>query len=227
MERNGVLVTLIGNDLFMKKIISLEPGGYYLFESLASGRSCYFKSDAEVKLFEVLFRRYVGTYIHIHKMYLSSEGYQILLKLKSKESILSRYRKSCERRDKAVKDKYIEEPWRIVSEQVRIFHSNYVKGVNVIRGRNGVLVQERYVRYVFDGEEELVRYIEEMDSGKEINGQKDDRYRVEEERKKGVNWGVLRGVEWVERYMGRVFQDFVVSEFVNYTKLLHSHTNPP
>ena len=199
----------------MKKLIELECGGYYLFESLASGRSCYFESDIEGGLFRRLFRRYMEDYAHIHKMYLSSEGYQILLRLKGRESLERRYKKACKKKGVEVKKLNIEEPWRIISERMRVFGSVYVKAVNRIRGRKGVLVQERYGRYEFSEVEEFESYIEEMERGKEVQGQDRAKYRVGIEWKSGVNWVLVRGSEWVESLMSVVFRDFVIDKMLN------------
>jgi hypothetical protein len=201
-------------------------GCYYLFESLASGRSCYYESEEEVQLFQKLFKRYMEKYVEIHKMYLSSEGYQILLRVRLKETVLRNYRKECEKEGKETKGEYIKEPWRIISEQMRKFKSLYVRAVNKIRRREGVLVKGRFMRYYFESKEVFDDYINKMDSGERIRSQRNGKYGVSERWVRKVKWSFVRGKEWVEMLMDRAFQKLVVSKLILKTLKAHSKTLP-
>ena len=203
----------------------LHCGSYYQFESLAGGRSCYFESDEEVELFRRLWRRYMGSYIETHKMYLSSEGYQVLMRIRKDRIIKDNYIKRCMRSKKELNAKFLEEPWRIISEQMRIFHSTYVKCVNKIRSREGVLVKSSYRRYYFETKEEFEIYECVMKEGKEIESQRNRKYGVSREWVNGVNWLMIRGVEWVESFAGRGFTNNVVSKLIKTTLITHS--SPP
>lgn len=201
----------------------MYPDSYYLFESLSSARSCYFKTEEEIDLFKKLWKRYLSEYLETHKMYLSSEGYQILLKIKSKSILVKRYKKKFRRKRKEIKSRYVEEPWRIVSEQIRIFHSVYVKAVNKIRGREGVLVKRSYERYYFEGLEELESYRNKMENGCErIESQKNERYRVSERWVELVRWWLLRGGEWMAGAVDAGFTDHVVHKLIETTISNHS-----
>lgn len=207
----------------MKKTFEIQAGCYYLFESLASGKSCYFESEEEIKNFRSLFSRYLSECVEIHKMYLSSEGYQILLRVKSLRVLRMMYKKRCERRGVEVKKAYMDEVWRIVSEQMRIFHSVYVKSSNRIRGRKGVLVQSRFSRYYFDSKEEYEKYKEQMEErGEEIKGQIKEAYSVSNRWKLKVRWGIVRGFEWVESAKDVALKDYVVNKMLLMTRNTHS-----
>lgn len=206
----------------MRKIKEIKSNGYYLFESLSSSRSSYFESNNEVDFFKKLFERYLKKYIRIHRMYLSSEGYQVLVTLRQKSTIRGRYIENCKKRNKVIRQSFVEEVWRIVSEQIRIFHSVYVKSVNKSRGRKGVLVQKRYERFIFSSVAEFEAYVAKMDGGKEISGQEKVKYSLAKKWRGRVSWGVFRGVLWVEGVMDRVFRGFVVSKLVTSTLSLHS-----
>ncbi len=208
----------------MQETKEIKGGGYYLFESLSSGRSSYFENNEETELFKRLWRRYMRGYIETHKIYLSSEGYHILLRIRDRKKLILKYVGICERRDKGVNIDYLKEPWRIVSEQVRIFHSTYVKRVNRLRGREGGLVKQRFRRFYFESVDEFRDYEEEMDEGKEIRGQRNARYRVSARWVKGVNWVGVRSLEWVESAMNQHFNNHVVSKIVKLTFKTH---NPP
>lgn len=207
----------------MKKTSNYVPGGYYLFESLASGKTCYFETEEEILIFRRFLKRYLSKYIKIHKIFTSAEGYNLLLRIRGKGVLIKRYLERCNKLKKKVRPLYIEEPWRIVSEQMRIFHSVYVKAVNKIRDRKGVLVQKRFSKSYFENKEEYEEYENEMNGLKEIEGQKNKKYKVKSKWKKSIRWKVFRGVYFVESMMSREFQNFVVLKLVNLTKLAHSH----
>lgn len=202
----------------MQSTIKVESGGYYLFESLSSGRSCYYESEEEISFFKMLFRRYMNNYVEVHKMYLSSEGYQILLRIRGNEVIINNYVKKRKKRGKTVKKEFLEEPWRIVSEEMRQMMSLYVKGVNRMRGRKGVLVQSRYKRYYFEDVKEWEEYVKAMEAGKEIEGQENERYRVSKRWIDVVRWGIIRGKEWVESAMDITFKNLVIPNLIESTK---------
>lgn len=207
----------------MKNTLELQPGAYYLFESLSSGSSCYFETDQEIEYFKNLFDRYLGKYILSHKMYFSTEGYHILVRIRDRKTIRDHYKKTCLRRGKAIQNIFIKELWRVVSEQMRIFMSVFVKAVNRLRDRQGVLVQSRYKRYYFESREEFERYIQEMEGGKRIDSQRNERYRVEDSFVKGLNWLALRGRKTGDNRLFNGFTNYVVSKLINLTL---SHHNP-
>ena len=138
-------------------------------------------------------------------MYLSSEGYQILLRVRGKAVLKRVYNDSCKKKGHEPNKLFLEEGWRIVSEQIRIFHSVYAKWVNGERDRTGGLVKERYSRYYFDSEESYNEYVSKMERGERILGQRNNRYRVSERWVELVNWGFIRSVGWVEKYMDAGF----------------------
>ena len=203
----------------------MHPKGYYLLESLSSSKSCYFESEEEARIFRVLVKRYMSKFIEIHKLYISSEGYHLIVRIRSREVLIKHYVESRVKKKKEIQALYIKEPWRIVSEQVRVLHSVYARMVNGIRNRKGVLVQKRYTRYFFESEEEYLGYIEKMESGAEVVGQKEARHRVSRKVEEQVNWVVLRWVEFVGSVVDRVFQRYVVFDLLNFT--LKSHSPPP
>ena len=164
----------------------------------------------------------MNRYVEIHKMYLSREGYHILLRVRTKGALVGNYIKTCTKKDKQPKLKFLEEPWRIVSEQMRQFKSLYVKTINKIRGRKGVLVQSRYCRYYFESKEEYEEYYDKMETGEKIESQEKVEYMVKEGYEKRVNWMFLRSKEWVGSVCSRVFQDLVVEKMIKLTLSSHS-----
>lgn len=212
----------------MKNLIDYECNCYYLFESKSSARSCYFESDLEIHIFKKLLRRYLSKYVEFHHLHISSEGYEILLRTRTKETVIQHYRLGREIKKKSIKEQFINEPWRIISEQMRIFLCLYAKTVNKKRGRQGVLVQKRFERRYFSGVEEVQEYVEELNRGKEVESQRKIKYRVEESWKKGISWWRFRGKKWGESVGCIDFQDHVLRKLVNRTFATHNPTfHPP
>jgi hypothetical protein len=210
----------------MKETFTFLPNGYYLFESLADSRNCYFESKKEIEIFKKKLKRYLHGYVKIHKLYISKEGYQILLKIRSKPVLLKKYLNSCMKKVKDIRTQFLKEPWRIVSEQFRIFHSVYVKSVNKSRGREGVLVKHRFKKYYFEGVEEFQYYHEEMEiRKKDITNQSNRRYRVSKQWVDDVNWALVRGVKFVESFINKEFRNYVVSKLISHTLSSH-HPSP-
>ncbi len=211
----------------MKRISTYEPGGYYVFESTSCGRNCYFENSKEIALFERLLKRYLSNYVLVHKLYTSSQGYHLVIKVRTEKTLLNHYINKIQSTGKAIVSKFKKEPWRIVSEQVRIFHSVYAKLVNKLRGRQGGLVQSRFKKYHFSSKEEFEKYVKQMDKGKEVESQRNERYKVSMRWKEVVDWGYYRKKDWVEKYAGNGFPDLVVSKLISLTKNLHSSTPFP
>jgi len=136
----------------MKQTHQLLAGGYYMFESLSSTKSMYFNSKEEIRLFKVFLSRYLGRYVKIHRVYIDVNGYNILLRLNQRRTLKNTYRHDCLKKNIKPKTQFLEEPWRIISERIRIFHATFAKAVNKIRGREGVLVKSSYKKYYFEND---------------------------------------------------------------------------
>ncbi len=215
----------------MKKVIEMYSGAYYKIESLATARNCYFENEEELLRCKAFMKRYLEKYVEFHKMYFSSAGYQILLKVRGADLVRNLYKKQCIKKGKIPRADFVKEPWRIISEQFRIFHSVYAKWLNKSRNRSGGVVKERYSRYYFESELEFQYYINGMENKKEIFSQNNRKYRVSPRWKRAIRWSVVRGVEWVESLTDRAFRNDVVSNLISFTKILHStpknHHPPP
>ncbi len=211
----------------MKQINTYEPGCYYLFESKVCGRNCYFENKNEIHKFEKLWKRYLSSYTEVYRMYISSEGYQVLLRIRTKDTLKRNYSLRCMKSESKVRPEFLKSPWKIVSEQIRIFHSVFAKYINRLRDRQGALVQSKFKRYHFTTKEEFQSYRFKMNRGGEIKGQRNVKYRVGEVWKKGVDWVYFRGEEWGERFGFRRFPDHVIHKLILYTKKLHAlHFHP-
>jgi hypothetical protein len=110
---------------------------------------------------------------------------------------------------------------------MRVFKSVYVKAVNRIRGREGVLVKHNYRKYYFDSVAEYEAYIEQMEQGERIRSQRNRNY----ERGIGGKWVNklvdFRARKWSEVTFIKGFQDFVGRILINSTFLYHNPLKPP
>jgi hypothetical protein len=116
---------------------------------------------------------------------------------------------------------FLENPWKVISEKMRIMKSVYVKLVNKKRGREGVLVKENYGKYYFETEAEYDDYIAKMEKGEEIKSQTREEYRVKRSGKL-KDWVKLRAVFGVVSVVGASFQDLVLPKLIKLTKSFHS-----
>jgi hypothetical protein len=210
----------------MIECLKFHPEGFYMMESLSSGNSCYFETEEEINIFQKMIPRYLGAYLKIHSLYISNEGYHLLVQIRSQSVLRIIYAKKCNKGGKEINPLFYSEPWRIVSEQVRILHSILVKTVNKIRGRKGVLVQRRYMRYYFESKESFEGYITEMEKGKEISGQENKKYRVKPSWKLGIRWGIFRAKGWVLGMSSIDLTNDVVLTLIKQTFLLQNSPPP-
>lgn len=205
----------------MIKTEKFSCNSYYMFESLSSGRSSYFESGEEVKLFKKLFELHLSKHVELHRMYLFTEGYQLLVRTRHRSTILNNFRKKKAKQGKTVNIEYILEPWRVISEQMRIFMSSYVRQVNSMRGREGVLVKSRYNRYFFTDANDLNAYVAER-AIHDKKSQRIKRYRVGKKWRKLVNWEKLWQRKSGRCAVYRAFPDLILSKLIRSTFLHHS-----
>jgi hypothetical protein len=143
----------------MKNTHKLKPGNFYLFESLSASNSIFFDTEQEISIFKRLLKNNLKKFVDIHKIFVDVNGYQILVRVKQRRTLKKNYIKDCEGKNKQIKAILLKEPWRIISEKMRIFKSIFVRTINKLRGREGVLVKHSYKKYYFDSREEYDSYL--------------------------------------------------------------------
>ena len=191
----------------MKNTHELKTGGFYVFESLASANSVFFKSEKEIKIFKKLFKLYVSRYMDINKLYVDASGYQAVVRIKQRKTLLKNYRTECNEKKRDPKKEIVKNPWRIISEKMRIFKSIFVKAINKLRGREGVLVKHSFKKYYFESIEEYNLYVVEMESGKHISSQRNQEYSLSRSDSKILNWMKYRAGKWAESLLSIRLQD--------------------
>ncbi len=217
--------------------------GYYLFRGEASANSCFIENLREAKLFIRLVNRYLKDYVKVHDYLLTAEGWLIQVTIRSRKQVLQAFgaQKAC----RLVGSDSIE-TWRIISEQVRLMLSQYVKRTNKMEGRSGSKVKESYHRYYFSSAREAQEYIQAMRQQKIKLLQRNKKYRKvkshytipkeegkgsvflcsrwKNKKKSGVNVREKIGLECLEL---EVLEPLVVQNLVKSTMLSQINTNAP
>lgn len=88
----------------MKNTHDLITGGLYMFESLSSANSIFFKTKKEIEIFKTLMFQYLDKYLEIRKLYVDANGYQVIVRIRQRRTILKNYKKECEIKAKLPKE---------------------------------------------------------------------------------------------------------------------------
>lgn len=138
----------------MKKTIYMKAGGLYLFQGSACSNTLYFESLDDAKLFLKLANKKLKKYLYIHEFMLNQDGWVLLARLKSKTKIQQAFSKDNKDSSASV--------WKIISEMMRQFISEYVVKYNRRTGREGGLVRRNYERFFFETVKEAKRTIRKI-----------------------------------------------------------------
>jgi hypothetical protein len=207
----------------MKNTHELKTGGFYVFESLCSANSIFFKSEIEINLFKKLIKQHLTRFLDITKLYIDTNGYQIVVRIKQRRTVLKNYKEDCKEKQKTPKLELLNTPWKIISEKMRIFKSTFVKAINRLRGREGVLVKNSFKKVYFETLEEYEKYIVRMETGKEIPSQHNPSFCKRRTDTKVKDWMKYRVKKWAENLLNIESQLFVKRKIITSTL---SHHNP-
>ena len=158
----------------MIKTKKIYARGFYLLRGEASANSCFIENMREAKLFIRLVNRYLKDYVKVHEYLLTAEGWLIQVTIRRRKKVLKAYRMKKKRLGRKVVH---TELWRIISEQMRLVLSQYVKLTNKMEGRSGSKVKESYHRYYFTTAKEACDYLDRMRNQKIKLIQRKKKYR--------------------------------------------------
>ena len=194
------LVTLTSKIFYMIPIKQMQAEQLYLIEGASVANSPFFESEADCKLFLSLTNRYLADYLSINCFQNSRDGWAMIITTKSAEAIRSAYENRRKQSKKCKEDCAHHEIWRMLSDQIRIMLSTYVKATNDNTGRTGGKVSGKYKRFVFESVEEADAVKEELLNLKydqaqelEIYRPSNELYRVKDtERERSIYMGCAR-----------------------------------
>jgi hypothetical protein len=127
----------------------------YLIEGAGTANSPFFENEAHCHAFLKLADKHLGAFLSINSFQNNRDGWVMIITTKSAETIREAYRL---RRAKSKKCKVScahHEVWRMLSDQIRIMLSTFVKSTNAKSGRTGGKVRGNYKRYVFENVDEV------------------------------------------------------------------------
>lgn len=162
----------------MKKIKEIEAGNLYVFQGKCSASSSMFRNLEEAQYFLAKANKRFAGYLIIKDFVLQQEGWTLLCQIERENSIRIAYADARKRSKKAKAACLLTETWRIVSEQFRHFLSQYVKYVNKLENRSGVLVHSSFERFYFESLTEAEEYIEVIREQEIDLGQKTPKHGV-------------------------------------------------
>jgi len=147
--------TLTCKEIKMLPIKQMQANQLYLIEGTSVANSPFFESEADCKLFLSLTDKYLIDYLTINCFQNSRDGWVMIVTTKSAEAIRTAYENRRKQSKKCKEDCAHHETWRMLSDQIRILLSTYVKATNENTGRTGGKVSGKYKRFVFESLEEV------------------------------------------------------------------------
>jgi len=236
------LVTLTSKVIYMIPIKQMQANQIYLIEGASVANSPFFEIEADCKLFLSLADKYLADYLSINCFQNSRDGWVMIITTKSAEAIRSAYENRRKKSKKCKEDCAHHEIWRMLSDQIRILLSTYVKATNENTGRSGGKVSGKYKRFVFESVEEAEAVKEELLQQKydqaqelEIYQPSNKLYRVKDTQKEQsfyMGCALLKSKELV-RKLGMRCLDLagsaiaVLRQLVKTTLDFHSPLEPP
>jgi len=156
----------------MKKIKEIKGKGFYLFSGQACGNSSFIENPEEAKIFFTYINYYLNGYLKIHEYCINQNGWNLAIQLQSEFTIKSKFKKQ-----KDIDNIKGWTVWKIISEQMRLTLSTYVRSVNHKRNRSGSLVHSSYERFVLENLEEGIAEIQKIRKHQLESRQKEVEYR--------------------------------------------------
>lgn len=218
----------------MNKIKKTKANGFYVFKGQVSADSSFIECIPEARQFLIYSNYYLKKYLKVYDYIICQDGWQMIVKLKSKEEIYSAY---TNRKREGI------EIWRIISEQVRKCLSSYVVHVNRRRGRSGSLVHSSYERFFFNSLAEANEEINklrkrELKLGQKLNKYKGKKthYEIPENLGKGSiflgsdNYRKFSNKKVrfeLENFENNELTEVVLSNLIKSSKKLHSNSENP
>ena len=165
----------------MKLIKEMHANNIYMIKGESSANAVFFENEKEARLFLNLVDLYLKDYVEVNRFQNTKDGWILVITLKSEEEIREAYRKRREASKKCKAECAFDEIWRIISDQIRILLSTYVRTTNSRNNREGGKVKSSYKRYYFEHLEEAVGVMKKMDEQEIEQSQPNKRYEGAEE----------------------------------------------
>jgi len=180
----------------MIPIKQMQADQLYLIAGASVANSPFFENEADCKLFLSLADKYLADYLMINCFQNNRDGWVMIITTNSAEAIRTAYDNRRKQSKKCNEDCAHHEIWRILSDQIRILLSTYVKATNENTGRIGGKVRGNYKRFVFESVEEAETVKQELlelkyDQAQELERYQpsNDLYRFESKKRQSIYMG--------------------------------------
>ncbi len=164
-------------SLPMLKIKKLNAEHVYMVRGASVANSPFFETEDDCRLFLDLVDRFLKDYMFVNCFQNNRDGWAMIIATKSIEQIKKAYKERRAKSKKCKKSCEYKEVWKILSDQVRILLSTYVKATNYKTGRKGGKVRCNYERFVFESEEEALEMKMKLENERYNQEQPRKRYR--------------------------------------------------
>lgn len=141
----------------------MEAEHLYMIRGASAANSPFFENEEDCKLFLAYADRFLKDYLRITSFQNNRDGWVMLIVTHSAVDIKRAYYTRRASSKKCQKEFEYKEVWQMLSDQIRIFLSTYVKATNRKTGRTGGKVRCRYERFVFDDESEALAMREALE----------------------------------------------------------------
>lgn len=138
----------------MKKIKEMQAEHVYLIRGASTARSPFFEDEQDCGTFLAYADRFLKDYMRVVSFQNSRDGWVMIVATKSAQAIKRAYLERRAKSKKCRKEFEFTEVWQMLSDQIRILLSTYVKVTNFRTRRKGAKVRCRYERFVFESEAE-------------------------------------------------------------------------
>lgn len=146
----------------MKSIKKLEENSIYLLSGKAVAKNAFFETRKDVEFAHRYIMRYLQGMMDIQDYLFTPDGWMLIVKTKSAESISESYSIFRQNSKKAKEGSIKTNPSDMLSEHIRFYLSALVKSMNKENIRTGTKVHRVFERFIFESYEECIGYMESM-----------------------------------------------------------------
>lgn len=165
----------------MKKIKQMAAESIYLIRGCSVANTPFFEHEEDCKEFLALADRFLKEYLTVTSFQNNRDGWVMIIATKSARAIKKAYKARRAVSKKCRKEFELKEVWQMLSDQIRILLSTYVKKTNRQTGRKGAKVRHRYERFVFESAEEALAMKAKLEAEYYPLEQPEERYRPKDE----------------------------------------------
>lgn len=134
----------------------MQANHIYMIRGASTANSPFFEQEQHCHLFLQLAQRFLADYVNVLSFQNNRDGWIMIISTHGSREIKKAYYTRRSKSKKCKKEFEYKEVWQMLSDQIRILLSTYVKATNRMTGRTGGKVRHRFERFIFDTMEEAI-----------------------------------------------------------------------